>query len=216
MSRRIALMLLLPLPLLGLGGALALATKTQDPSPLPAVPFMGIEAQATRVAFACDGSRWTETKDEELFAELLRAVKPLVPQQEFSVIFFADGKARGPGEGRPMAATDENKAKLRDWLDDYRLGRDSTPLPGLKLAFQGSPDAVFFVTDGHFDGYDEVARLVASLNPERATRVHAIGYFLNHAEDDSRRFVEFMEALARANGGEFKLAYADELRRQVD
>ena len=182
----------------------------------PAVRFMGVEARARRVAFVCDASRWTETKDEELFAELVRAVKPLAPGQEFSVIFFADDRAWGPGEGRPMPATDENKAKLRAWLDEAELGRDSTPGPGLKLAFEGKPDAAFFVTDGHFERYDEVAQLVASLNPKGAVPVHAVGFFLNEDEDDSRRFVEFMTALAEANGGQFKIAYADELKRRAE
>jgi hypothetical protein len=213
-SARVPLLMLLLLLLLL--PALAPTRRAPDAAPSP-VRFMGVDAGvASRVAFVCDGSRWTETKDEELFAELLRAVKPLGPGQEFSVIFFADNQASGPGGGRPMPATDENKAKLKAWLSEFRLGRDSTPAAGLKLTFEGKPDAVFFATDGNFEGYDEVARLVETLNPGRAAKVYAIGYFLDEAEDDSRRFVEFMQQLAEANGGQFKLAYADELRRRAE
>lgn len=193
------------------------AARAPDaPAPGPAVRFMGLEAEASRIAFVCDGSRWTDTKDDELFAELLRAVKPLAPEQHFSVIFFADGKGWGPGDGRPMPATDQNKRALRDWLHDLETGRQSTPAPGLKLALEGKPDTVFFVSDGHFDDYTGVASLVTTLNPERAVRVHAIGYFRNEEEDDSRSFVEFLRALARDHGGQFKVAYADEMRRRPE
>ena len=177
---------------------------------------MGIAAEAKRIAFVCDGSRWLETKDEELFAELLRAVEPLGPDQQFSVIFYADGKATGSEGGRPIPATDDGKRKLRNWLGRFSAGRDSTPAPGLKLAFEGKPDAVFFVSDGQFDRYDHVQQLVTTLNPQRAVRVHAVGYFLNEAEDDSRRFVEFMQTLAEENGGQFKVAYAEEMKRDTN
>lgn len=214
------------LTLVELLAVLVLLTQSPVPSrqapgapaepPATSVQFMGVAAEATRVAFVCDGSRWTETKDEELFAELLRAVKPLAPEQEFSVIFFADDKAFGPADGRPMPATEENKAKLREWLDEFELGRDSTPAAGLTRAFEGKPDAVFFISDGNFERYDEVARLVAGLNADGAARVHAIAYFLNEEEDDSRRFVEFMRQIAETNGGQFKVAYADGLRRHAE
>jgi hypothetical protein len=179
------------------------------------VRFMGIEAEATRVAFVCDGSRWTQTKDDELAAELIRAVEPLGPDQQFAVLFFADGRAWGPDDGKPLAATEENKRKLRGWLQDLETGRDSTPAPGLARAFEARPDAVFFVSDGQFGDYDDVARLVAKLNPERTTRVHTVGYFLNEAEDDSRAFVDFLRKLADDHGGQFKVAYAEEMRRRA-
>ena len=215
MSRtNVATLLLLLLPIVP--SATPRAPAQAPPATAPPVRFMGIEAQANRVAFACDASRWTETKDEELYAELLRAVEPLTPDQHFAVIFFADDKAWGPAGGKPLPATPENKQKLRDWLDAVDLGRDSTPAPGLKLAFEGKPDAVFFTSDGEFAGYDDVARLVAALNPGRATAVHAVGFFLNEDEDDSRTFVEFLRKLADDNGGQFKVAYAQEMKRHAD
>lgn len=213
-------------PLVELMAVLVLLTQPLGPTrqapgapagpPATPVQFMGVAAEATRIAFVCDGSRWTETKDEELFAELLRAVKPLTPGQEFSVVLFADDKAFGPADGRPMPATEENKAKLRAWLDAFELGRDSTPAAGLTRAFDGKPDAVFFTSDGNFERHDEVARVVATLNADGAAKVHAIAYFLNEEEDDSRRFIEFMTQLAENNGGQFKVAYADGLRRHVE
>ena len=191
-----------------------LAIALQAPPAAAKLRFMGIEAEAKRVAFVCDGSRWTQTKDEELAAELLRAVEPLGPGQQFAVIFFADGRAWGPGDGKPLDATDDNKRKLRDWLDALETGHDSTPAAGLERAFEAKPDAVYFVSDGHFGDYDDVARLVARLNPERTARVHTVGYFLNEAEDDSRAFVEFLRKLAEDHGGQSKVAYAEEMDRR--
>ena len=88
----------------------------------PTVKFMGVETEATTVAFVCDGSRWTKKSIDELSDELLRTVEAMSPDQRFSVIFFADDNAFGPEIGRPLSASDENKQKLRDWLTSITFG----------------------------------------------------------------------------------------------
>ena len=182
-------------------------------SAAPAVEFMGVQSDAGTVAFVCDGSRWTKKKIAGLAGELLKTVDAMSADQRFAVVFFADDRAFGPGGGAPLPASDENKRKLRDWLETIEFGDKSTPIPGLTRAFDANPDAVYFVSSGEFDDYDGVSAHVDSLNPGRKTRVHAIGYFETKKEDDSRSFVRFLKKLAEDNGGDLKLVYADELKK---
>src|SRR5688500_6809780 len=137
----------------------------------------------------------------------------MTPDQQFAVIFFADDTATGFSDGKLMPATDDNKRLLRDWLHDVQLGDRPTPIPGLTRAFEAKPDTAVFLTDGEFEDYDGVEAHVASLNPQRATSVYAVGFFATEKEDDSRPFVRFMKSLAERNGGRFRALYADELNR---
>ena len=187
------------------------AAATAEPA--PTVKFMGVEAEAASVAFVCDGSRWTKKTIDDLSTELLRTVEAMTPDQRFAVVFFADDKASGPDDGRPIAATDENKRKLRHWLGDVTLGDKSTPIPALTSAFDAKPDAVFFVSSGEFDDYDGVAGHVEVLNTGRTVRVYPVGLFPTIKQDDSRAFVRFLKKLADDHRGEFRLVYADALRR---
>jgi hypothetical protein len=180
----------------------------------PPVKFMGLESEATTVAFVCDGSRWTRKKIDDLGEQLLLTVDAMSPEQSFAVIFFADDKAFGPDDGRAMPATPANKQKLRNWLDGVELGRDSTPVPGLVKAFEARPDMIVFISSGEFDDYDGVAARVTQLNAGKSVRVHAIGFFETKDRDDSRSFARFTKALAEDNGGESRAVYADELRRK--
>ena len=177
------------------------------------VNFGGLEIEGKSIAFVCDGSRWTKNKLDELRDELVKAIGAMTPDKQFAVIFFADDKATGPNDGKLLPATDDNKRILRDWLDAFQLGDKPTPIPGLDRAFESKPDALLFLSDGEFDDYDGIEAHLAKLNAEREVRVHAVGYFADEAEDDSRSFVRFMKSLAERNGGRFKAVYADELKR---
>jgi hypothetical protein len=177
------------------------------------VTFGGLEIEGKRVAFVCDGSRWTKNKLDELKDELTHAVRQMTPDQQFAVLFFADDKTTGFNAGKLAAATDQNKDALRDWLKDVEADGEPTPMPGLTTAFEARPDSVVFITDGVFDNYDEVEAHVAKLNPERKVRVYAVGFFATETADDSRQFMRFMRALADRNNGRSKAVYADELKR---
>src|SRR5215203_470490 len=82
------------------------------------VRFADVDIDAKAIAFVCDGSRWTKNKIDELTDEIARSIDSMQADQQFAVIFFADDKASGFEDGKPVAATDENKRKLRDWLKD--------------------------------------------------------------------------------------------------
>jgi hypothetical protein len=186
---------------------------TQCASAAPAVHFMGVETQATTVAFVCDGSRWTRKTFDDLADQLEATVEAMTPEQQFAVIFFADDKTFGVEDGRALQANAENKRKLHDWLRNVRLENNPTPIVGLTRAFEVKPEAVFFVSSGEFRDYDNIADHVAKLNGDRKTHLHTIPYFESEKQDTSRAFVRFMKKLAEDNAGTSKVVYADELKR---
>jgi hypothetical protein len=178
------------------------------------VRFGSLKIEERSVAFVADGSRWTKNKQIELNEELVRAIAAMPADAQFAVMFFADEQVSAFGGGALVAATDENKGKLKDWLDGVRLGDQPTPKPALTRAFGLKPERVVFITDGKFKDYDDVEAHVASLNKDAKVRVHTAGFFSTEDEDDSRSFATFMKRLAERNGGRFAVVYADELKRR--
>lgn len=178
------------------------------------VEFMGLKIEAKSIAFVCDGSRWTEDKDDELLYELKHAIDRLEPDQHVSVVFFADEKAVTFNDAKLVPATETNKQKLLNWLQEIEFAGDSTPMAGLVAALKANPDAIVFVSSGEFTNFDRIEAEVDGRNKDRRVHLHTVGYFRTEKQDDSRSFVEFMKRLAERNAGESVVAYADELRRK--
>lgn len=178
------------------------------------VRFGSLKIEEKSVAFVADGSRWTKNKLPELCDELMFAVNAMSADQRFSIIFFADDQTTAFAGGELVPARDANKDKLKEWLKDVRLGDKSTPISALTRAFELKPDAVVFISDGKFEDYDGVESRVGSMNPERKVHLHAVGFFHDEKEDDSRSFAAFMKRLAERNNGKSAFVYADELKRR--
>jgi hypothetical protein len=178
------------------------------------VEFMGLKIEAKSIVFVCDGSRWTEDKDDELIFELRHAIDAMDSDRHMSVVFFADEKVVAFNDSKPVPASDANKQKLRVWLQDIKFAGNSTPLPGLVAALQAKPEAVVFVSSGEFKDFDRIESEIDALNKDRRIHLHTVGYFRSEKDDDSRSFVEFMKRLAERNSGTSVVAYADELRRK--
>jgi hypothetical protein len=176
--------------------------------------FMGLAIEGKTIAFVCDGSKWTKNKIDDLADELTKTIEAMQPDQRLAVIFFADDKAFGPSDGKLLVATDQNKRKAANWLEDVELGDKSTPMAGLSRAFEAKPDAVVFVSSGEFGDYDTVQTHVNALNKDHRVRVYTIGFFRSEKEDDSRPFIRLMEQLAEQHRGKSATVYADELRRK--
>jgi hypothetical protein len=164
------------------------------------------------IAFVVDGSRWQKDKIDDLAGEINVTVQSLSRDEQVAILFFADDKVFGPNDGKPLAATDENKAAIRSWLRRVKLGREPTPLAGINQAFAAKPDTVIFISDGEFRTFAEVLDRVAELNKAKTVKLQTIGFFATAKQDDSRSFVDFMKQLAEDNGGQFHAVYADELK----
>ncbi len=50
-----------------------------------------------------------------------------------------------------LPATPENVTQTLDWLKYVECGGGTNPLPGLLMALQLRPDAIYLLTDGKFD-----------------------------------------------------------------
>ena len=162
---------------------------------------------ARTVAFVCDASGSMIGSFQSLKAEVGKAVAALRPDQAFCVMFFSNDRYQDFRDGRPVAATAENKRELRRWLVDISTTGTSNPVPALERAFEGGPDLIYVVTDGDFPNNDEVLARVAGLNRGKQTRVNTVAFFPGGEEAElSESFVAVLTRLAEDHGGTLRVA----------
>src|SRR5262249_33171080 len=98
-------------------------------------------------------------------SELIRSISRLDSDQRFHVIFFNDraepmfGNA-ADGASPLIQASDENKRRAKDWINNQSAESLSDPLPPLETALDIRPDAIFFVTDGELDNPESLPRFI--------------------------------------------------------
>ncbi len=179
--------------------------------------FFGTKAQGNKFVYVLDRSGSMDYQSGEVSdyqvtrfdvarMELIKSVESLQPHQEFYVVLFSTGMKQMFNEQsllpKPVKATLENKARLRDWLWEGHASGGTDPRDSLKLAFKMKPDAIFMLSDGEFrderDGdplsIDLTRKQVADNNP---IRINSIAL-----EDDSSK--ANMEELSNVSGGQFR------------
>lgn len=134
-------------------------------------------------------SRW-----ERLVEELSAALQSLDAGVEFSIVLFSEGFYEL--EGGMQTADSRGKEKAIRWIGRMETGRNTYPFPALQHALNHSPDVLYFLTDGDFDG--AVIKQVTWINSrlDQPATIHTIGL------GDLRGRVRLTK-LARSNGGEF-------------
>jgi hypothetical protein len=144
--------------------------------------------------------------------ELVRSIEQLTEDQFFYVILFCyqtrrmfDDQSLAP---QLIRASHENKANLRKWLRDVRLGGGTDPRDAIHLALKMTPDAVFILSDGEFNGHKSGNRTVMLAGNPKVTEVvqrtnssnapiHAFAY-----EDPQSK--KRMRELAETTGGQYR------------
>lgn len=179
--------------------------------PGPRGKVFGNGGNARTIAFCCDSSGSMIDKFSSLKQELAKAVEGLRPVQQFSIVFFADGKVLSFENGNLVNATPENKRKANKWLDDLTTSGTSDPIPGLEVAFRGKPELMYILTDGDFPNNDAVISKVAQLNGGKRTRINTIAFSSTEGDEQSESFIKFLTLLADQNGGKFKAVSQDQL-----
>jgi len=121
------------------------------------IEFFGARAYGNRFVFVLDISYSMGARDGERFRracdELLRSVSQLRRGQSYYVFLFCWGTEemfRDPSI-EYVNVVPGHEQKLHDWIYDVRLGAGTDPRRALALARQMKPDAVFLLSDGHFN-----------------------------------------------------------------
>lgn len=80
------------------------------------------------------------------------------------------------------------------------------------------PDLIYFLTDGDQTNNKAVLEDVRKLNADKKVRVNTVAFVSDAAAlaDEGSDFPEFLRALARENGGEFRIVEARKLGYGVE
>jgi hypothetical protein len=179
--------------------------------PGPRGKVFGNGGNAKTIAFCCDSSGSMIDKFSNLKLELGKAIEGLRVVQQFSIVFFADGKVLSFEGGQLVFATPENKRKANKWLDDLTTTGQSDPIPGLEVAFRSKPELMYILTDGDFPNNGDVLKSVEKLNAGKRTRINTIAFVGSAQDETSESFEKFLQTLAGQNGGKYKKVSQDQL-----
>jgi hypothetical protein len=159
--------------------------------------FFGVSGYGNSFVYVvdCSGSMKESGKLERAKYELLQSIDQLSEDQKYFVIFYnhdaipMDGKA-------PIDATEDNFARTRRWVDLVGANGGTNPLPALLAALSLRPDAIYFLSDGLFDG--NTITQVRTINRRKGRiPIHSIAFV-------SRENLGLMRSIARDSGGEFR------------
>ena len=175
-----------------------LGKEGDGPGAEAGVTFFGKKSAAKTVVFVVDNSNsMTNGRFETALDALMKAVDGLGPKQQFYVIFYSDS-AYGMFHPRTapdlVAATADNKEKLRAWLYSVEMCLNTRGEDAMKRAMALNPDVINILGDGAFT--DKTEALMTTPH-SRKTVVHTFGMNV-----DSRGESQ-LTAIAAANGGKF-------------
>lgn len=199
---------------------------------IPRTRFVGTVGNAHHIVLVVDCSGSMLDSFDFVKREMNKTITLLLPTQTFHVIFFVwkvDPKKDESPPRRLVNATVRNKREalefikgvqahnrnrgVPDWLGPG-VRKNTNPLAGLKRAFDvlASPPnkkpgkIIFLLTDGEFHDNEEVRRKIRRWNKKGDVRVNTILFYPGDpGSDDVKEFSEFLEQVARENGGTFKL-----------
>jgi hypothetical protein len=121
------------------------------------IDFFGTRAYGNRFVFVLDISYSMDARDGARFnracEELLRSVSQLRAGQSYYVFLFCwnTKKMFRNRSTDCVEVTAGHEEKLRRWISGISLGAGTDPRRALSLAHQMKPDAVFLLSDGHFN-----------------------------------------------------------------
>lgn len=164
--------------------------------------FFGVEAQGNRFAYIVDVSGSMEgEKLDRLKDELSRSIDGLMETSEFLIVQYADADdVRVIGEVADwQRATPSSKRSIKAHIGLLTTLGTTNPGPAFELLDKKRPrpDAVYFLTDGDFDGNpDEVAEAIIRLTIPWRAPVHTLCF-------DSESSQQRMRRIAKATRGTY-------------
>jgi hypothetical protein len=166
--------------------------------------FFGIRMPAKRIVYIVDRSGSTTDSMMYVKWELRRSVRALSPDDQFNVIFYSSGPAVPMPGGKMVPATEQNKMIAVDFIDSIVPTGQTDPAEALTMAFAEKPQAIYLLTDGHFDA--KIPDLIAKLNAKKEVNVHTICFLYSTGEPQ-------LQQIAKDNGGTYK--YVGEMDLQT-
>jgi hypothetical protein len=188
-------------------------TPDQEGSNQVTFRFLGLKTDKKRILFMVDMNSYLAGHEALVRRTVIRAMDSLQTGYKFGILGFQqlDTGPRyypWPADGSLASMTDANRSRARDFLQSIsgKFKGSSSLLNALGGALSGPAEAIILVSDGlpnpAFNNGLSPGRLIRSItvSNSRALEIHAvtIGDYFKY-----RGTVEFMESLARANGGGF-------------
>ena len=188
----------------GLGG------EGDGPGAAANVEFFGAKSAGKTVVFVVDNSNsMGGGRFETALDALMRAVEGLGSNQRFYVIFYSDsayGMFHPQAAPGLVAASADNKEKLRDWLYTVERCLHTRGEDAMKRALALEPDVINILGDGAFTDRTEA---VMTAQHSRRTVVHTFGMNVDPKGEKQ------LTAIAAANGGKFHPVEVDPAAAQA-
>jgi hypothetical protein len=166
--------------------------------------FFGVEAKGTRFAYIIDISGSMEigvagtniSRLDVLKRELYGSVAGLTEHARFFIATFSHESYPLGGKLEWTRSTEAGKTWARRSIIQLKAEGGTHPLPAFELVFtlRPRPDAIYFMTDGEFDG--DSPRRIALLNADLRIPIHCICF-------DSAEGETLMRRIAQDSGGTY-------------
>ena len=180
--------------------------------------FLGLKTDKKRILFLVDMNKYLAGHETLVRRTVIRAMESLQSGYEFAILGFQQQDRgpeyyRWPADGTLADMTDRSRSDAKVFLQTLsrKFEGSSSLVDAFNVAFQSPADAIILISDGlpnpAFNNNLSPGRLVRSItvSNSKGKEVHAVtvGDYFKY-----RGTIEFMESLARANGGSF-LALSD-------
>lgn len=177
--------------------------------------FCGVDGGGSHFVYLVDSSGSMRDGFQSAREELLGSIDQLTPDQRFYVIFFDEEpeymRIQDPNRDEPasVAATPENKRRLRSWAMTVEMNKGKAPYDVLPFALTLRPDVIFLLSDGEFP--TRIEEILRDQNHEEnlfgengpISIVHTIRY--HGVEGQVGRDAEAtMVKIAKENGGQYR------------
>jgi len=180
--------------------------------------FLGLKTDKKRILFLVDMNKYLAVHESLVRRTVIRAMESLQSGYEFAILGFQQQDSgpkyfRWPADGSLASMTDRARSDATAFLGSLskKFEGSSSLINAFNVAFQSPADAIVLISDGlpnpAFNNNLSPGRLVRSItvSNSKAKEIHSVtvGDYFKY-----RGTIEFMESLARANGGSF-LALSD-------
>ena len=198
----------------------AMADEVQGSMEPPSIEFFGTRAYGNRFVFVLDVSYSMNAREGARFDracdELLRSVSQLSAGQSYYVLLFCwrtEEMFYNPSIDY-VQVTADHVENLRRWIYDVSLGPGTDPRRALSLACQMNPDAVFLLSDGHFNEpstpqsdsgwFDKQGKRIKSLNVQQGVERFFQSIPIHTTALENPFTYVAMEKIAKATGGRYR------------